>query len=140
MSSPQSLAELSDAELFAQFEAGGLPAALGFHHADHVRVGWLYVRHFGMPEALARFANALRRFAMQRGAPGLYHETITWAYLLLIAEREAQKPAGSFADFAAANPELLSWQPSVLARYYRPATLDSALARRQFVLPDKLPG
>ena len=30
---------------------------------------------------------SLRRFAAHHRVPGLYHETITWAYLLLIRER-----------------------------------------------------
>ena len=39
--------------------------------------------------------------------------------------------------FAAANPDLLS-HPAALLPYYRDETLHSELAKRAFVLPDRL--
>ena len=107
-----------------------------FHHPQHVQVAWMFVRNYGMPAALAEFATAIKRFADAKGATGLYHETITWAYLLLIAERQTRCQAGSWEDFAAANPDLLSWKPSILERYYSNEVLKSDLARRVFVFPD----
>ena len=110
-----------------------------FHHRQHVEVAWLFVRKYGMPAALGEFTTAIKRFADAKGATGLYHETITWAFLLLIAERQAKCGAGDFDEFAAANPDLLVWKPSILERYYSSATLKSELARTVFVFPD-LPG
>ena len=106
-----------------------------FHHEQHVHVAWLFVRDHGMPAALAEFAAAIKRFADAKGATGLYHETITWAYLLLIAERQAVCQAASWEDFAAASPDLLSWKPSILERYYSSEVLKSDLARQVFVMP-----
>ena len=40
-------------------------------------------------------------------------------------------------DFARENPDLLTWRPSVLDRYYTAETLGSELARQVFVLPDR---
>ena len=108
-----------------------------FHHQQHVEVAWLFVRQYGMPAALAEFTAAIKRFADAKGAPGLYHETITWAFLLLIAERQAKCGAGRWEDFAAANPDLLVWKPSILERYYSRDALKSDLARRVFVFPDR---
>ena len=107
-----------------------------FHHTQHVHVAWLFVRHYGMPAALTEFTAAIKRFADAKGATGLYHETITWAFLLLIAERQARCEARDWADFAAANPDLLMWKPSILERYYSSGTLKSDLARKVFVFPD----
>ncbi len=126
---------MSDEELLARFEDGSLPNG-AFHHEQHVRVAWMFVRRYGMPDALGRFSQALKRFAEAKGAVGLYHETITWAYLLLVAERSARGPGESWERFAAANQDLLTWKPSLLARYYSPETLQSDLARRTFVMPD----
>ena len=106
-----------------------------FHHRQHVEVAWRFVRNHGMPAALAEFTTAIRRFADAKGATGLYHETITWAFLFLIAERQARCCAGSWEAFAAANPDLLVWKPSILERYYSSDTLKSDLARQVFVLP-----
>jgi hypothetical protein len=122
--------------LLDQFVDTTLPADQ-FHHQQHVEVAWRFVRQYGMPEALAEFTTAIKRFADAKGATGLYHETITWAFLLLIAEREARQPAQSWEAFAAANADLLTWQPSILERYYSKATLASDLARRAFVMPDR---
>jgi hypothetical protein len=131
-----SAATLDDRRFLGDFEAGRVPEA-GFGHREHVRAAWLCLQEGPAAEAIARFTGALQRFAVARGKPGLYHETITWAFLLLVRERQAQGPAGeTWTEFAARNPDLLTWRPSVLDAYYRPETLSSELARRCFVLPD----
>ena len=106
-----------------------------FHHEQHVHVAWMFIRRYGMPAALGEFTTAIKRFAAAKGANGLYHETITWAFLLLIAERQARTPAQTWEAFAAANPDLLCWKPSVLERYYSSEVLKSDLARQVFVMP-----
>jgi hypothetical protein len=92
-----------------------------------------------LPEALLRFSAALQAFARTQGKPNLYHETITVAFLLIIAERIADdRDMTTWAEFATRNPDLLQWKPSVLDRYYRGETLWSDRARRGFVMPDRL--
>ena len=128
----------TDDELLSAFEAGREPEG-GFHHREHLRVAWLYLGRDPWPGALGRFAEGLKRFALAQGQPGLYHETVTVAYFLLIHERMAADPdGGTFDAFVARHPELLGWKPSILDRYYEAATLDSDLARRVFVMPDRL--
>jgi hypothetical protein len=127
---------LPDTELLAGFEAGTL-APGDFHHADHVHVAWLLLRERSVPEVLERFSAGLRRLAAAAGKPGLYHETITWAYVLLIHERMARDGVDSWAGFAAQNPDLFTWKPSILDAYYEKETLASELARRVFLLPDR---
>ena len=122
-------------ELLDKFIDTTLPSDQ-FHHQQNVQVAWLFVRKFGMPRALSEFTKALKRFADAKGATGLYHETITWAFLLLIAERQARCGAASWDDFVAMNADLLVWKPSILEQYYSRATLNSDLARRVFVFPD----
>jgi hypothetical protein len=119
------------------FQAGRVPEG-GFDHRAHLWAAWLCLREGPAPEAIGRFTSALRRLAAARGKPEVYHETITWAFLLLVRERQAQGPPGETWDaFTARNPDLLAWRPSVLEAYYRPETLSSELARRCFVLPDR---
>jgi hypothetical protein len=127
---------MTDDELLTGFENASL-ANEAFHHEQHVRVAWLFVQRYGMPDALARFSRALRRFAEAKGAPGRYHETITWAYLFLVAERIARGPSDTWDRFAAANRDLLTWKPSLLDRYYTSETLQSELSRRTFIMPDR---
>ena len=128
---------MNNSDFLAAFEDGTLPEDR-FHHPDHVRAAWLLLREEPPAAALARYSSALRRFAAAKGRTQLYHETITWAYVLLINER-VQRSGGrlDWEEFAAANPDLLTWRPSVLDRYYTPETLGSDLASRAFVLPDR---
>ena len=129
---------MTEAAFLEAFEAATL-APEEFHHRDHVRAAWLLLKHASPAEAMARFTTALRQFARKVGKPWLYHETVTWAYLLLIQERMARGPAGdTFAGFAERNADLFTWRPSILDRYYRPETLQSDLARQVFLLPDRL--
>lgn len=228
---PEPLDRLDDEAFLARFEAGTLPPA-GFKHPEHVRAAWLMLRRYGPAGALERYPAALRLLAAAAGKPGLYHETITWAWLLLIHERMARgtaiadseaaesgasamvtrskderkvpgagwdddhssgqigaagigrldgggelgmagevvrtgiagggdrrepsrsdwpgdagghgswggsEPRGmSWELFRRANPDLFERGGPLLRRYYREETLSSALARRIFVLPDRL--
>ena len=131
-----SLDDLSDDALLRAFEDGTLPPG-DFHHRDHVRTAWALLEQRPVLEALSVFTAGLRRLAAAAGKPGLYHETITWAYVLLVNERRALPGTEGWPAFAARNPDLLAWKPSVLARYYREETLWSDRARRAFVLPDR---
>lgn len=126
---------MDDNEFLKAFEACSLSGD-EFHHSDHLRVAWLYLCSLPLLVAIERFRECLQRFARHHGAPGLYHETITWAYLLLIHER--MNGEASFEIFRAANPDLFSWKPSILDRYYRAETLASERARRTFLLPDRM--
>lgn len=125
---------MTDEELVLGFESGDLPTEL-FTHAEHVRVAWWYLQHEPLLLALARFRTTLRRFAAGKGKPERYHETITFAYMLLIAERLGGARELSWPDFAARHPDLLEWQPSILTQYYADDVLASAQARETFVLP-----
>lgn len=125
-------------ELLQQFE-NGTTAAASFHHADHVRLAFEYLRCYPALEALEKFSAALKRFAAAQGKAERYHETITWAYLLLIRERIARaRCAQTWEEFAAQNEDLFIWKGGVLATLYRQETLDSDLARRTFLLPDQV--
>lgn len=128
---------MEDQEFIERFESCILPAE-EFHHAQHVRVVWLYLQRYPVLETLTRFAESLKRFATANGKPNLYHETITWAYVFLIHER-INRGGGeqSWEEFVAANGDLFDWKNSVLNSLYRAETLRSELAKRVFVLPDR---
>ncbi len=127
---------MTDEEFIAGFEACTLPAET-FHHEQHVRVVWLYLQRYSVLETLSRFCENLKRFATANGKPNLYHETITWSYVLLIHERINRQPQQRWQEFTNANADLLDWKNSVLKSYYSDETLRSELARRVFVFPDR---
>jgi hypothetical protein len=129
---------MTDDEFMASFENASL-ANECFHHSDHVRMAFLYLCRYPALQALERFSISLLRLATANGKSDRYHETITWAFLLLIRERIAR--AGrlqTWTEFSAANEDLLSWEHNILKKYYRERTLASALARSTFLLPDKI--
>lgn len=127
-------------ELIDAFESYRLPPS-EFKHRTHVELAWAYLRRRTLSEALVQLTTGLRRYAGHHGATGKYHETVTWAYVLLINERRVRGGSvDSFEDFAAANPDLFTREPPLLERYYRPETLASELAKQVFVFPDALGG
>ena len=125
----------ADAITLADFEAGRVDGA-SFDHAAHVRVAWQLLAEAPLQEAIARYTAALRRLTEKLGVPGKYHETITWFFLLLVAERRGCCPTADWTGFAAANPDVTRNPAAMLAKYYSPARLASEVARSTFLLPD----
>lgn len=107
-----------------------------FDHAAHMRVAWLLLGETGLAGAIARYSAALRRITARHGAEGKYHETVTWFFLTLIAERRDAAAGDDWTAFRAKNADL--FDPAALLRcYYTPERLASPAARRHFVLPDR---
>jgi len=126
-----------EGRFLAAFHDGTLDPG-GFHHRDHVRLAFLVLRTEPLPRALETFTVGLRRLATAAGRPERYHETMTWALLLLINERlQGFGKARTWEAFASDHPELLEWPSPLLRSLYQEETLASDLARRTFVLPDR---
>lgn len=126
-------------ELIRQFENCSLPLE-ALRHSVHIQIAFLYLRKYPVLDVLARFPAALTRYAEAHGKAGLYHETITWAYILLIQERMMRAGrAQEWEEFKTANADLMTWTTTILKQYYRDETLSSALARKIFLFPDKAP-
>jgi hypothetical protein len=126
---------LDDDRFLEAFEACAVDE---LRHHDHVRLAWVMLRRDALEDTLGRFSSALRRFAAHQGADGLYHQTITWTYLFAINERmKALGPDHDWPAFRDANPDLFASHRDFLERYYTPEVLDSELARREYVLPDR---
>jgi hypothetical protein len=129
---------LSEDELIAAFEACTL-APSAFPHREHVRLAWAYLRREPLAVAIAKFCGGLKAFAASIGKTTLYHETVSWAFMLIIQDRIARGRGArdSWEEFAAANEDLLRNGRQLLERYYLPVTLDSPLARAAFIWPDR---
>jgi hypothetical protein len=124
--------KVETAEFLEDFEEGRLDPAQ-FPHRDHVRVSYELLERHLYPEALLHLARGLRCLAAKAGKPEVYHETITAAFLALIAERRLSGRYAGFEDFAERNPDLFRKQ--LLSDFYEPAVLQSSVARQTFVLP-----
>jgi hypothetical protein len=129
---------LDDSSLLAAFET----LAIGphdFRHREHVRVAFALLTSTGdLATAAVRFRWLLQWFAAAAGAASKYHETLTWAYLAVIAERMYGRAYTSSLELLAANPDLLDHRGGAIARYYDVAAITaSPLARAVFVLPER---
>lgn len=124
---------MTDEQFLEALETCRLDAS-EFGHAGHVRAGYLYLRANGFGFALERVRRAVRQFAHHSGQPERYHETVTVAYLALIAQHLCVRgDGGGWVGFARDNPEL--FQPRLLLHFYSELELNSDLARRVFLLP-----
>ena len=123
---------MRDDDFLEAFRTGALPLS-DFDHRAHVRAGYLYVSRHGLGLAIARFGKDLKGFAEAHGKTGLYHETITVAFLALVNERIATGGDRGWDSFAESNPDLLG--RNSLAPFYEPEELASPEARRVFLLP-----
>lgn len=110
-----------------------------FNHEAHIKVAWGYLQEHDQLEAINRFTAAIKRLTEKLGVPDKYHETITWFYLLKIAERCARNTEADWHAFKSANPDLFEWNPSIVQKYYSDPLLSSETARCSFVLPDLMP-
>jgi hypothetical protein len=123
----------TDSEFLDALETCTLPPD-AFGHAAHVRAAYLYAREHDFPEALGRMRNALRAYTAALGKSDRYHETITTAFVALIAQRlHEHGDQGGWEGFARAHADL--FDRDVLRAYIPASVLESDLARRVFVLP-----
>lgn len=123
-------------ELVRAFDAGTLPSAQ-FSHRVHLAAGWAYLARHGFPDGVVRFRERLRAYVAAAGAAAKYHETLTWAYMILMnEERELRAaPGESFDAMIARRPDLLDHRGGAIARVYAADELAAEAARRVLVLP-----
>ncbi len=121
-----------DDALLAAFDAGTLDPAT-FRHREHLRVAHALLKAGAFTAAADRMARGLKRLVARIGEPAAYHETLTVAFLSLVAEAMDGHADEGFDAFVARCPSL-SDRDAVRARYGG-ARLDGPIARRTFVLP-----
>ena len=130
-------------EIAARFEAAAL-AKTDWTHEAHLTMGAWHVARFGPAQALERLRVRIRALNDAHGTvnsdTGGYHETITCAYVRLIAAFLSARPAGEEIDdsVAALLASPLAARDALLRHYSKPL-LFSVAARRNWVGPDLAP-
>lgn len=85
-----------------------------FHHRDHVRLAWIYLRKYGFDEAALRIGQSIRNFAAHHGANSKYDQVLTVAWLRRVDDAMRSAPGvDSFGGLVDKRPELLIWPPPV---------------------------
>jgi [ribosomal protein S5]-alanine N-acetyltransferase len=112
-------------------------------HAAHLAIGLWHVSRYGRDDALARLRSGIRRLNESHGVAntttGGYHETVTRAYVELLAAFNRQHAALSPA---AQVEQLFGGQlaaRSALLKFYSRERLESAAARLHWAEPDLAP-
>ncbi|MET0387008.1 MAG: hypothetical protein ABW321_13665, partial [Polyangiales bacterium] len=131
---------MDDTELWARFEAHALLAA-EWNHDAHVRTAWLFLERFDFDEAHVRMRAGIIRMnerhgLIETGARG-YFETVTRAWLSLIADARRRIHATTSQALLAAAPELRD--RTLIQRHYSAALLASKRARAIYLPPDLTP-
>ena len=121
---------LSDDEFLEAFHSCRLSTS-EFRHADHLRLAWLHLAREPFETALVRVRSGIQAFAKYHGLTGLYHETITAAWVQLLATHDEN----SFEEFLTVNESRLS--SNLLHRFWTPEVLASPEARNSWVPPDR---
>ncbi|HEY0938852.1 MAG TPA: hypothetical protein VGE08_02040 [Steroidobacter sp.] len=126
----------TDEATMRAFEQGTLDPAQ-FSHRQHLALAWRYLQRDGFPEGAQQFRYHLQRYVASVGAEGKYHETVTWAYLVLLNEERCLRspPGESFEAMIQRRADLLDHRNGAIMRCYSKSQLDSPEARRVFMLP-----
>jgi hypothetical protein len=125
---------MSDQDFIDAFNAGQLEPA-GFDHRAHLRAAFLLLRQAPFLEACMAMRDGLQKLAARLGKPDLYHETVTVAFMALVAERMT---TGEWESFIAQHPALC--ERGLLDAYYSKSLLASGAARKTFAMPDLVEG
>jgi hypothetical protein len=123
-------AHLGDDQFLEAFHSCSLRTS-EFRHADHLRLAWLHLEREPFDTALERVRCGIQAFAKHHNLSGLYHETITTAWMHLLATHSES----SFEEFLTANESRLS--SNLLHCFWTPERLASRDAQSRWVPPDR---
>lgn len=132
MCSRLATASLSDAAFLSALDHLELPLD-HFRHADHLRLAWLELHSKTFPAALQSVRAKIRRFAAHHNKSRTYHETITVAWVSLVASHSET----TFSDFLRDNDGRLN--AALLHTFWSPERLASDAARHTWLAPDLRP-
>lgn len=124
--------DLNDAEFLASFHSCVLPPAC-FRHADHLRLAWLHIQQHSLEVAIDNVCQGIQAYAAHLGKPELYHETMTVAWVRLIASHDE----ATFDEFLRLNQHRLN--VDLLHRFWSPERLSRSQARAAWLAPDRMP-
>jgi hypothetical protein len=130
-----------DEHFIMEFEACRWPLDQ-WHHRDHIKLAYLYLRMHGLEGAAKKLPAAIRAHNAKHQIPESptsgYHETMTQAWLRLVDAILCEYgPAETASQFVEQHPELL--EKKTLRLFYSRERFMSPQAKVEFVEPDLAP-
>jgi len=129
-------------DLVVRFENATLSAS-EWTHSAHLVTGLWHARTFSEADALNRLRQGILRLNAAHGTPNTdtrgYHETITRAYLVLLARFAGTNPELTVGAMAQALFASDLAKRDALFSYYSRDVLMSVAARRGWIEPDLRP-
>lgn len=123
----------NDEAWLAKVEAGDPHGEFG--HREHLRLAWLVLaREADLAAATGRVSQTIYRLAVRHGRPQRYNQTVTDAWVRIVAHCRDQQPSADFDDMLRDRRWL--FDKRLLLRHYSSRVLASDIARRQWVEPD----
>jgi transketolase len=135
------LRPISDEDFLAQFESATWPLE-NWHHRQHIKVAYLYLRKYPFAQAQTRIREKIRAYNTAKNVPesltGGYHDTMTQAWMYLVYFTLCEYGAAENADgFYEQHPQL--WRHKSLRFYYTRERFLTQEAKEKFVAPDIAP-
>jgi len=128
---------MNDEEFLRLFHESALSGD-EFRHRGHLRLAWLILSKHSTDEAEQIVAREIRRFAVAKGAPNRYHDTLTRFWVRLVGHAmEIMPEAGNIDELLARFPLLLD--KGLPYRHWRRETFNSDRARAGWVESDLVP-
>lgn len=132
---------MNDEEFLKKFEAGLFPREQ-WHHKEHIKVAYLYLRQMPFEQAITRVRQRIKAHNLAQGVSESptsgYHETMTHAWLRLVEVTLKEYGPTENADaFYEQNSQL--WQKKTLRLFYSRELFMAPRAKIEFVEPDLAP-
>lgn len=129
---------LSDSEFQKVFAECKLDPSL-FTHEAHLRLAWIYIKKYGIDQALWHIPVQLQRYVGFVGAKGKYNATVTTAAIKAVHHFMCKSKAADFKEFISEFPRLKFDFKSIMACHYGFDIYTSEKAKAQFLEPDLIP-
>jgi hypothetical protein len=129
---------MDDEAFLQQFETAAWPLK-DWHHQQHIKVAYLYLRRYPFDTAMAKIRDGIKVYNAAHKVPeGLtsgYHETMTQAWMRLVHFTLCEYgPAENADGFYEQSPQLQ--QKKILRFFYTKEVFQTPQAKAEFVEPD----
>lgn len=128
----------SDEELLTGLNSGTLPP-LDFTHRAHVRLVWIISNQRKQSEVFDEVSKTIRRYANAIDEGQIYHETLTYASVMIITGAMKDSTHKDFDMFILNNSDLINDFKGLVSKYYSDELLKSPLAKQEILPPDLRP-